>query len=385
MTFTGVPYGPVTITLPQVTAGGTVYEAREPGASINLTLAQGIGLFQSVAFAPVLVSPPGAIAAAGTAASNHIQPSAQRLASGRILLIGGFTSACEEYDPLAQTFATVGSNQVNRSYTAPSVLLQDGRVLVSGGGTYTGLESAEIYDPTSKTWSLTGSMLTGRKDHALVRLQDGKVLAVGGRPNNGGTPLNSAEIFNPATNTWSATGSMGTARSDHGAILLADGRVLVVGAYDTAANRKSAEIFTPGTGLWTPVAATLAGERTLPSLLLLPSGDVLVLGGPVQIERFATSAQTFSTAASFKLRHQYSPAVLLPNGKAMVAGGQGNGDATQAMELFDPADNSIQFGPNLLQTRQEHVVVVAANGKAIFLGGRRLGNVALKTVEAYTP
>jgi hypothetical protein len=384
-TFNFVPYGQIAFTVPTVTVSGTTYEAREPGASFNLTLAQGVGLQQTVAFAPVLTAPPGSIAAAGTAASNHIQPSAHRLASGRILLVAGVTTVCEEYDPTLQTFATVGSNLENRGFSVRSVLLADGKVLVAGGGYPDGLASTEIYDPGPKTWTLSGPMLTPRKDQMLVRLQDGKVLASGGRTLLNGTHLASAEIFNPATGTWSATGSMGTARIDHAAVLLADGRVLVVGGGDSSASRKSAEVFNPATGLWTAIASPLAEERTLPSLLLLPNGDVLVLGGQLAIERFNTAAQTFSTPASFRLRHQYAPAVLLPSGKAMIAGGQGNGDATQAMEIFDPTDNSVQFGPNLLQTRQEHVVVVGANGKAYFFGGRRLGNVALKTVEAYTP
>jgi hypothetical protein len=384
-TFNFVPYGQVAFTVPPVTVAGTTYEAREPGAAFNLTLTQGVGLQQTVAFAPVLASPPGSIAAAGMAASNHIQPSAERLASGRILLIGGVTTACEEYDPTLQSFTTVGSNQVNRGFSVRSVLLVDGKVLVSGGGYPDGVASSELYDPASKTWSLTGSMLTPRKDHALVRLQDGKVLATGGRTLLNGTPLTSAEIFNPASGTWSATGSMGTGRFDHAAILLADGKVLVVGGGETAGSRLSAEIFNPATGTWAAVASSLTAERTVPSLLLLPSGDVLVLGGQLQIERFNAAGQTFSVPASFRLRHQYAPAILLPSGKAMVAGGQGNGDATLAMEIFDPSDNSVQFGPNLLQTRQEHVVVVGANGKAYFLGGRGLGNVARKSVEAYTP
>ena len=383
--FTFVPFGQITFTVPPVTVDGTTYEGRDPGTSFTLTLSQGVGLSQTVAFAPVVASPQGSVSAAGNAASNHIQPRAHLLASGRILLAGGFTSTCEEFDPGSQTFTTVGAYKADRGYTAPSVQLLDGRVLVAGGGVSNGVSSAEIYDPGSKTWTLTGSMLTARMDHAMVRLQDGRVLVTGGRPLNGGTHLASAEIFDPASGTWSATGSMGTARSWHSLLLLADGRVLAVGGGDSSASQKSAEIFHSGAGTWTAVASALAKERTYPSLLLLPSGDVLVLSGQVQIERYSAAGQTFSTLASFKLNHQYSPAVLLPSGKVMLAGGLGNGDATQAMEIFDPADNSVRFGPNLLQTRQEHVLVVAANGKAYFLGGRGLGNVPRKGAEAYTP
>ena len=45
-----------------------------------------------------------------------------------------------------------------------AVLLRNGRVLVAGGGDGISdvLASAELYDPASGTWSVTGSMVTAR-------------------------------------------------------------------------------------------------------------------------------------------------------------------------------------------------------------------------------
>ena len=63
-----------------------------------------------------------------------------------------------------------------------TVVLHDGRVLAVGGAATdeTPIASAEIYDPRTGIWTLTGSMSTGRNDLAVVVLRDGRVLAAGG-------------------------------------------------------------------------------------------------------------------------------------------------------------------------------------------------------------
>ena len=62
-----------------------------------------------------------------------------------------------------------------------ATLLPNGKVLVAGGVDSRGpLASAELYDPTSGTWSATGSLATGRFLHTATLLPNGKVLVAGG-------------------------------------------------------------------------------------------------------------------------------------------------------------------------------------------------------------
>jgi hypothetical protein len=99
-------------------------------------------------------------------------------------------------------------------YHAASIL-DDGRVLVVGGldplqGS-TGLTSAEIYDPASNSWSPTGDMTTATIAPVATLLQDGTVLVAGiGDTSSMGSQsgssldfLNSAEIYDPASGTFS--------------------------------------------------------------------------------------------------------------------------------------------------------------------------------------
>lgn len=48
------------------------------------------------------------------------------------------------------------------------------------------------------------------------------------------TLLSSAELYDPTTNTWSAAGNMATARAQPAAVLLNNGTVLACGAGSTA-------------------------------------------------------------------------------------------------------------------------------------------------------
>ena len=78
---------------------------------------------------------------------------------------------------------------------ATATLLDTGEVLVAGGGCNPGggdcdagsfldtLRSAELYDPTSATWTKTGSMTFGREYFTATLMPDGRVLVAGGLNN----------------------------------------------------------------------------------------------------------------------------------------------------------------------------------------------------------
>jgi hypothetical protein len=95
-------------------------------------------------------------------------------------------------------------NTARQSHTA--TLLNTGKVLVAGGDNSNADLSAELYDPSTGTWTKTASMSTTRVGHTATLLQNGEVLVAGG------SLLASAELYNPVTGKWTATGSMHTGR-----------------------------------------------------------------------------------------------------------------------------------------------------------------------------
>src|SRR3974377_2409274 len=152
------------------------------------------------------------------------------------------------------TFSPTGSMNLPRS-THQAVLLRTGQVLVVGGvvsNSITDFNSAELYNPSTGEWTLTGSTLALHTNGTLTELAHGGVLlagGVGGPQAVDGDCFTAAELYNPATGQWSATGSMTTPRCDQAATLLSNGEVLVAGGYsDYGDSVSSAELYDPATG-----------------------------------------------------------------------------------------------------------------------------------------
>ena len=179
---------------------------------------------------------------------------ANLLTDGRVLILGGIDNkgnllaAAELYDPKIGRFSPTGGMSV-ACQTYAAAALSDGGVFVAGGRTSSSfLASAELYDQASGTFSPTGSMTVPRWGPSATLLSDGDVLVVGGVSNfsGGGDLLASAELYDPTSGTFSPTGSMSAPRVGNTATLLSDGSVLIAGGEDDNHNAMAtAELYQP--------------------------------------------------------------------------------------------------------------------------------------------
>ena len=84
-----------------------------------------------------------------------------------------------------------------------------------------------------------------RGGHTASVLTNGQVLVTGGYNHDiaGWNYLNSIELYDPSTETWTNTSNMNSIRTDHTASVLTDGKVLVTGGWNGFTNLNSAELY----------------------------------------------------------------------------------------------------------------------------------------------
>ena len=308
--------------------------------------------------------------------SAHAAHTATPLPDGKVLVAGGCDSSlhpsatAELYDPATQTWTATGSMSFEREdHTA--TLLPNGKVLVVGG------EITELYDSAAGAWTTTGTLNTSRGGHTATLLLNGKVLVAGGQHFDGTYSLvASAELYDPVSGTWTLTGSMNTARGDHRATLLLDGRVLVTGGDCPSGTNNSAEMYDPTNGTWTTITP-MQKNRSCHTSTLLPNGNVLVVGGywgtpsnPGTAELFnpVSGTWTMSNLASGQYGRCWHTATLLPDGQVLVTGGY---SSAISAELYDPITGTWTATDPMNIARMEHTATLLPDGKVLIAGGEQ--------------
>jgi hypothetical protein len=286
-----------------------------------------------------------------------------------------------------------------------NALLLTGKVLVTGGRNASSkLNSAELFDPVSGTFSATGNMQRFRSLHRATALANGKVLVtggLGGPTDTDNNTLGSAELYDPATGTFAFTAStpaMVNRRRSHMQILLPDGRVLIVGGIGgpTSTNTilNTAELYDPNTNTFTATGNMLVA-RIGPFIAGLPNGKVLVLGGHDEADNPIASAEiydpatgTFSATGSPLTGRIGARVVALDNGQVLSAGGQTSSssmDVTNTAELFDYLTGTFSATGSLITGRRDGYATHLPNGQVLFAGGINAGGTTLASAELYTP
>ncbi|WP_437960169.1 kelch repeat-containing protein [Sorangium sp. So ce119] len=333
---------------------------------------------------------------------DRSSPTATVLPDGRVLVTGGDRDevidgvehglkidSAEVFDPASETWSPIPPMPTARSQHTAS-LLSDGRVLVAGGqGAWPDLDSAEVFDPASGMWRAVAPMVDARSQHTASLLPDGRVLVAGG---NGDGSLASVEVFDPASSVWSRADDMANARHELTMTALPDGRVLAAGGYAQSAVTNSAEVFDPTSGTWSP-ADSMNTARFQQTATALGDGRVLVVGGEDfltgqridSVEIFDPVSGVWRALASISARSSHT-AALLSDGRVLITGGSGNETGLHHAEMFDPVSETWRSTGAMLEPRMEHTATLLLDGRVLVAGGGGDGNARiLKDAEVFDP
>lgn len=321
----------------------------------------------------------GAIRSIGGMLEARSGHTATLLKNGKVLLAGGmvreghYLDTAELYDPRTESFSPTGKMKTKR-VNPVAILLNDGKVLLTGGINDAGsIAGAEIYDPETGRFSPTGNMIKAREAPVVVKLRDGQILVAGGLANRRG--IAEAELYSPSSGTFKLTGSMKTGRGSVVAAPLPDGRVIICGGTpDMRTILISAEIYDPRSGTFTPTA-DMNHPRFKTAANVLRDGRILLTGGAVNhewsgrrptAEIFDPKTERFTPASNMNVAHfkHTTATVTLPDGRIIVAGGNNK------VEIFDPKTATFHLAPGDLGDEVFcNTATALPNGKALVAGG----------------
>ncbi|MEQ8768692.1 MAG: kelch repeat-containing protein [Planctomycetota bacterium] len=314
----------------------------------------------------------------------------------------------------ADSFTATKGNLGTARAQATATLLDDCRVLLTGGGSGnltspSALISAESYDFFSQTFGSLGNMTRQRAFHTATKLNDGRVLLVGGN-NSSGVVTATSEIFDPTNDSFTNAAAMSRARAGHTASKLNNGNVVIAGGTNSFAtidaivtgSTNTTEIYN-GTSFSS--GPNMSEPRFGHNAVTLNDGRTLVSGGlsfitiiiPIPLissdaEVLNVAGSSFSGAGNMGTERVLHAATVLANGNVLVTGG-GSGSVLSptpvaSCEIYQVSGNSWSSTGSMAGARAFHQTFRLASGE-VFVAGGADGSITAPTVqttvELYNP
>lgn len=284
------------------------------------------------------------------------------------------------------------------------ILAADGRAFIAGGiydagispGSTGSTDRAAMYDPQSDVWNDVAMMPERRSSHSLTLLEDGSILAAGGE-RAGGIQIGMATYvlpgairYVPEESGWTDAGELNEPRINHQSVKLDDGRVLIVGGRSGPAELASTvEVFDPEENSWEILVDEIPDELMAVQAIAMHDGKILVLGGfdsetDDNAIRDGTNVWLLDpeTGGIERLASMNEPraefrAAILNDGSVLVTGGYdagaGGRDPINTAELYIPNADEWQAVSSMERARQRHQMLAlgedAQGASALVVGG----------------
>jgi N-acetylneuraminic acid mutarotase len=215
---------------------------------------------------------------------------------------------------------------------------------------------------------------------------NGLVYAIGGS-NGVGSPLNTVEVYNPASNSWSTAASMPTARFGLAAATV-NGLIYAVGGYNgSPSGLFAAEVYNPSSNSWTSVFG-LTPRYGLAAVAM--NGFIYAMGG--------FNPNAVSTVEVYNpTSNSWSPAANMPTASGGLAADAANGliyamggfpitglgaNFLNTVQIYNPSSNAWSTAAAML-TPRDNLAAADVNGLIYAIGG--YNNNPLNAVEQYWP
>ena len=226
-----------------------------------------------------------------------------------------------------------------------------------------------------------------------VTLQNGKVLVFGSGPGNGAI----TDLYDPTTNSFTRVGDMRQSRESPSVVLLPNGKVLAIGGRGGGAFLATAELYDPATETWS-YTGSLTTARSWGVAVLLPDGRVLITGGITNGNTRLTSTEIydpesgfFVTMAPMPQARQGASGTLMADGNVFIAGG-GNGTVLfQSAVIYNVSTDTwttISSQMNATHTASSSspggISLLLPDGRILIAGGWA-SNTGVTTMDIYDP
>ncbi|MHC4664056.1 MAG: Kelch repeat-containing protein [Planctomycetota bacterium] len=333
----------------------------------------------------------------GAMSTARANPVAVNLFDGTVLVMGEdstadiYNSSSDDFTPTAGVMA-----ESKTDYTAS--LLGNGKVLVAGGTTGAVVATVELYDPSTGLFTATDSLGTARSHHFQVTLRNGKVL-LGGGVDASNAALVSTEVYDPVAGTWSAGPDLPCTMVAGAARLLGTGDVIIAGgrdAFSGTAPAASYIVYDPHTNAFTPLMpkTSHSGE----AVIVLKDGRAMICGGVNSGGTPTTQAEVYHPADTYgtvrladgvfsrRFNHTYRFTSGPLNNRILVCGGKVSdvGLLGVECEIYNPDNDSWRLTGDMMQPKRLCASWCRPDGKMMIFGGVGESSL-LDTVEVFDP
>lgn len=285
--------------------------------------------------------------------------------------------------------------------SAAVLMPETGNILMAGGdnrpngGTNRGIDDALVFNTQSNSLSRAASMSSARWYPTSTVLANGEVLLSGGI-DGAGRPVTTPEVYSPTTNQWRSL--LGISTEDYSYLyprhwLAPNGKV-----FGYTDERKMYYLDANGNGnledlgnlVMTGSPYSSAAVMYQPGKILQVGGDGDVTNDAIIIDINGAVPSLRSVARPSQVGRVWAESVVLPNGKVMIVGGSAQDneldDESLNPEIWDPATESWTLMETAVKVRLYHsTALLLKDGRIMVAGGGAPGPQVNTNAEIFSP